>query len=471
MHAVGRTRSNMRKIRKSQQHRIRENGSLFSFSVYGISVFLLSSIFCLTLISGSLSSLIENQAGSLAKYLDELLLSILLFYVFVVAFLTKKVYISKVVPWVIVFSIWTILSSLVNQVSAKIALLGFLLISKPLVIFLAHQLVLLNRRASLRMLKILAGIFCAVTIVAIGYMLVFEIVLESNPMHGTIPKDVRLGLKATRSFFIHPSAFSSIMTITAIYHFTHSLLMKSKFSFSLFLLSFIGVVLALRLKALLLLPICLLLVYYLVYVRQSKVKPTRFVIGISLSLIILIGLGVLVFLFQDILIDRLSEGVGTSSKAGRMLLLKTALLINKESLGLGSGLGTFGSAVSVSYHYSDIYYQYGIHNLRGGSPSNPAYITDQWWAWYLGEVGIIGTAIFGIALFVITDFLRRIAIYWQSRNAALSALAFASIGCLVYGILGGFAGAYLTAPPVGYCIMSLAGLSYALHRGMLRTKM
>lgn len=424
------------------------------------------AILLLVLSSKSVTLVLAAQGIGWANYLDEILF---VGYVAWVGGVTvigyRRLYFSQVYPWLLVFTLLGALASLVNQVPARIALLGFFLAVKPLLILITFQSLPWERASVGRVLRAIHVLLVVITVAAVVYGLVFDVILVANPApaHRVLPGS-RLDLTPVRSFFVHPGPFSSTMAIAATYHFGRWLVLKSRWSILLCLLALIGVILSIRLKALFIVPWSLLLMYGLNRFRGLRVKRKALVSGAILGVVILIVTLVLAVLLAEVLAIYFSE----NSSAVRTLLFRNALVINRESWGLGAGFGMYGSAISVSQHYSPLYYRFGLASLHGATPENPTFITDQWWSWFLGEVGLWGTAAFLAALGVTMAGLQRQANFWCDKDPALAALAYAAIGALAYGLLSGFADASLTTPPTGYYIMALAGLGYSLHRGRLR---
>lgn len=437
----------------------------FRFEIYTFSRYIVVCFYALVLLSSSISQLLMTIIPpSLARLVDEMLFAALIGFIIFVIFATKKVLVGSEFFWTIIFSLVAIVTSLVNQVDFKILLLGFLLIIKPLIIFHAYQLLPLNARNGIRLINNLVLFFMVVVTIAVLYSLLIEKGLGVNyfPQDGT--SDFRLGMQAARSFFVHASPFSSTMTF-AIFIFFARLFVgegKAQVNIIFILAALVGVLLTLRLKTLILLPVGVVLEYLLIYFRNGRIKLSTIVKTLILFVISLLFLAVSAYLFRDILIFRLSPGTASV----RTVLLRTAMLINLKTYGFGVGLGMFGSSVSVNYHYSQWYYFYGIHNLSGATPQNSAFITDQWWSWYLGEVGIIGTAVFLGVLFIIIKKLNTIAKLTFDTQKGLSSLAYGALASLMYGILAGFAGVYLSAPPTGYLAMSLAGITFAVYRSL-----
>ena len=70
----------------------------------------------------------------------------------------------------------------------------------------------------------------------------------------------------------------------------------------------------------------------------------------------------------------------------------TAGLVILEFVPFGSGLASLGSYASEQW-YSDLYYYYGINNVYGLSPQDPAFICDAFYA-TLGQFGVVGVILF-----------------------------------------------------------------------------
>ena len=158
-----------------------------------------------------------------------------------------------------------------------------------------------------------------------------------------------------------------------------------------------------------------------------------------------------------------------SANTVRAVLHKQALQILKDTNGLGAGFGMYVSSVSVTTHYSPLYDRYGISSMYGATPENSAFITDPWLAWYLGETGVVGIAVFLLALLIVIVGLWKISLRWYKRRPELAVLGFTAITFLIFGILSGYASVYITAPPTGYFLMGLAGIVFALDRASKRS--
>lgn len=433
--------------------------NLFSFSVYNIMVFFVFGVLYLLLISDSFSLTLGDAGFKGAKYIDDILFLSFFCFVMVGVFIRGYVYISYSYVWLMIFTIMGFIVSLINHVPLDVMLLGYMLIVKPIIIFIAYESVPLNKSTSIKILKNIDNLFMLISIVIVFYALIFDFLLGLNLLPGfTLPE--RMGITPARSIFIHPGPFSSIMLIATIYHYTKYLLFKSRSSFFLFLLSVLGIGLSLRMKAIFLLPIIIIFLYMLINFNPKKIKITSVVVGCVFIYFLLFTTLLCSYSMQD----KLKFYFSQDTEAVRTVLLQKAMLINKDTFGFGAGFGMYGSAVSANYHYSELYYKYDISDLYGARPDKPSFITDQWWAWYLGEVGILGTIIFMGGLVFIIIKLKHKAVYWRYKNRYLATLSFSAIGYIIYGILSGFADGNFTTAPTGYYIMGLAGLVFNLHR-------
>ena len=72
-------------------------------------------------------------------------------------------------------------------------------------------------------------------------------------------------------------------------------------------------------------------------------------------------------------------------------MLNASFRIAADHFPLGTGAGTFGSAASCQNGaYSQVYYDYGIYLLWGGSPDFPNFLQDLYWPKVIGEAGALG---------------------------------------------------------------------------------
>lgn len=404
-----------------------------------------------------------QQAGlAQARLLDEAIFALFALLAAGMVLASGRLYVTLTPLWLLAFSALGLYSSMLNEVSLPILWRGYLLAAKPLLIFWVYQLLPLDKDSAETIIRGLRRFLTVLTVAAVAYALILELGLGVNPVPGATSAEMRFGITPARSFFFHQSHMASFMTIAAAFFASHALLSNSRRSVILLFVAILGVIVTARLKSLLLLPVILVVQYGLIRLRQTRIRLRTLLTGVLISLAAIVAIAIFTALLWDVVELRLIDG----STNVRSALLKYAFVINSETYGLGAGLGMFGSAVSVEYQYSPLYYRFGISNMTGATPVYHAFITDQWWAWYLGEVGYWGTAVFIGCLLWILWRLHRLAGDWRGRHVWLSTWIYTALAALLFAILSGYASVYLTAPPTGYLVMSLCGLAFALDRGL-----
>ncbi|MGH7841235.1 MAG: hypothetical protein ACREQT_06890 [Candidatus Binataceae bacterium] len=75
----------------------------------------------------------------------------------------------------------------------------------------------------------------------------------------------------------------------------------------------------------------------------------------------------------------------------RAAMMDASFRIAAEHFPIGTGGGTFGSGPSYEFgNYSQLYYDYGIYLIWGGSPDQVAFLADMGWAKLVAEGGALG---------------------------------------------------------------------------------
>lgn len=141
--------------------------------------------------------------------------------------------------------------------------------------------------------------------------------------------------------------------------------------------------------------IAMLLVLIIIFNRKLKIKN-----------ILIAGIVVLAISWKPISFYYLN------SQASRAVLLNTSFKIAKDYFPFGSGFGTFGTIMS-SYHYSNIYIDYGLSNRYGFSKAYSDWVGDGGFASIIGQFGYIGISIF-ISFFI--NFVKIIKLKVLSKN-------------------------------------------------------
>ncbi len=80
-----------------------------------------------------------------------------------------------------------------------------------------------------------------------------------------------------------------------------------------------------------------------------------------------------------------------SSDQARTVLTQTSFELANSHFPIGTGFGTYGSAVTVDgQYYSALYYLYGFNTVWGLSPEQSGFITDSFWPTVIGQFGYLG---------------------------------------------------------------------------------
>jgi uncharacterized membrane protein YozB (DUF420 family) len=134
-------------------------------------------------------------------------------------------------------------------------------------------------------------------------------------------------------------------------------------------------------------------------------RPNRSGFGsLGVGLAALAGVAAFVLNFTEMgraMLDHVGEVYGSDALAAnsRAGMLDAAVRIAAEHFPLGTGGGTFGSAASFQFgNYSQLYYDYGIYLLWGGSPDKPDFLMDLYWAKLIGEGGVLGVIFYVLFL-------------------------------------------------------------------------
>lgn len=112
------------------------------------------------------------------------------------------------------------------------------------------------------------------------------------------------------------------------------------------------------------------------------------------------------FLMRDKIHDYLSWGM-TAARTG---LYIGGFILVKKYFPFGSGFGTFATFTSGKY-YSQVYYDLGLQNVSGMTPTKYTYIADVFWPSIYGQTGLLGlVAYIAMLVFFIRFFIKRVDI-------------------------------------------------------------
>lgn len=134
--------------------------------------------------------------------------------------------------------------------------------------------------------------------------------------------------------------------------------------------------------------------FFLFVYKPGMMRKLNFkhaiVIGITLAMVVIVAWGKIEYYFLTGGADSFDPEVIESF--ARPVMYATAGLVIADFIPFGSGLASLGTYASEQW-YSDLYYYYGINNVHGISPQEPAFICDAFYA-SLGQFGIVGVILF-----------------------------------------------------------------------------
>lgn len=114
--------------------------------------------------------------------------------------------------------------------------------------------------------------------------------------------------------------------------------------------------------------------------------------------VFIVGTVIIYLIFHKRFATYLSWGMTSA----RIALYVIGIFILWDNFPLGSGFGTFASFTSGKY-YSNIYYKYNISHVDGLRPNKYNYMSDTFWPWIYGQLGVIGIICY---VYLIMDFFK-----------------------------------------------------------------
>ena len=86
-------------------------------------------------------------------------------------------------------------------------------------------------------------------------------------------------------------------------------------------------------------------------------------------------------------------------------------------------------------YYSPLYYQYGFQYMNGMTPTNPAFLNDNYWPMILGQFGIVGITIVLYILYQLFKLIQNLKDNYKSKFIVLSSyfyLLLSSLGASIF---------------------------------------
>jgi hypothetical protein len=142
-----------------------------------------------------------------------------------------------------------------------------------------------------------------------------------------------------------------------------------------------------------------MLVVWVVFVLLEESRSRRMLYVASLAACLSAGM----LIMGDALRENFGQTVDMYSRTNSDSIARSAMYIVSGQIAVdrfpfGSGMGSFASIPSVSGTYSRVYYDYGLDQVWGLTPyavdKGMSFLLDTYWAHIVGELGLVGTAIF-----------------------------------------------------------------------------
>jgi len=247
--------------------------------------------------------------------------------------------------------------------------------------------------------------------------------------------------------FPHPGVYGWAMAVGALAAITRLMRGHSPGPVIGLAAGVVGVILSVRRRPLVALPVSLFAVLLRVTGRQRlRVMGTFLVVA---GLLVWLGGDFIHATVEDTMTSYLADDAAESARG---LLVLGAVDLGKQDFPLGAGFGRFGTYASVLF-YSDIYDQLALSHIYGLAPDSPYYIMDTYWPHILAEAGAVG--LLALAVFMWRLWRRvRLLDSTEGRMAAL---------LLVEGLVESLAGpvfdtslqSLVIAIPIGMALRSI----------------
>lgn len=238
--------------------------------------------------------------------------------------------------------------------------------------------------------------------------------LLSYAVHGSMLGEVRYGIPSFRFLFNNPGNYSKLFyfiipLLTADLYYENTLYKKGM----------IGLALALwcttmRSRAVAFAFCYVLLAFWYFYLKDQQKRK------IKIWQLIPIGILGICMGWKQIVLYFMSE------TQARAVLLRYGVITMAKYFPLGSGFGTYGSDVAVK-SYSPLYVRYGFQEIYGMGRIHTNYLNDNYWPMILGQMGIIGTILIALILFL----LYRYCLKWTAANRFFHFATLVAMGFLL----------------------------------------
>src|ERR1041384_6002530 len=353
--------------------------------------------------------------------------------------------------WPGVFVLAGVVSSLRHWTGAAPAGLGLALASKFFGFLILCHGIPWQRSDGERLVRVVRWSAPVLLVAGLGGLVFSEFTLRHFAATEGDVEYTRGGLQSLMVPFVNPRLYGWAMAIVALAAVVSMVERRSKASGVLFATALAGVLLSLRRRPLIGIPVAIAAAFLQVKSRQRR----------TVLLVAVLGAGALGWLGRDLIrvtiVDTLQNYLDPVARenTARGAMLGASVILARRDFPLGEGFGRFGGFAAERF-YSGVYDELGLSQIYGLSPDSPYYLTDTYWPHLLGETGVVGV---GAMLLMLVGLVLRMRTIHRDREASddlrLAAL-FAGL-VLTEGIIESLGGpvfevslqAFMIALPVG----------------------
>ena len=231
----------------------------------------------------------------------------------------------------------------------------------------------------------------------------FVMLFLDQTLHIFPSPEIRYGLRVTRLTHYHPTYLAGSM----VFLVSVMTVFFKRESIPYIGMSLVVLFFTLRSKAIAGVAVYILLVYFILVYRKKLKLWHLMVIGVAV-----------IWLAWDNYSYYYIELEGQSA---RSVLTQTSFEIMRDYFPIGTGFGTYGSAVAGE-HYSPVYVKYGFLQVYelGGNDRGWGFFSDTFWPIIIGQTGFIGLICYVAVLVML--FLRILKIREKNIYAYVTAL-------------------------------------------------
>jgi len=325
--------------------------------------------------------------------------------------------------WPLVFVVAGVLSSVTHWVGVKPALLGLVLASKFFGFLALVLSVPWEEKDGERLIR---GVAWAVPVLLvtglIGYLMADFTARHFLATEGDT-EYTRGGVTPFMVPFINPTLYGWAMAVGTLAWFALFIERRSRLGLVGVLGGAVGVVLSLKRRPLIGIPLAVLSGVVALSGRQRR----RLLVAAAVLMAVGVWFGAgLIRVTIDDLVRNYFDPVAREQTA-RGATIAVSILLAQRAFPLGQGFGSFGG-YAAQYYYSGVYDEFGMSHIYGLSPDAPYYLTDTYWPHILGEAGVIGTLAMLCSLYYLWKKSRQI---YQDRSQSDSIRLTALFGSLV----------------------------------------